>query len=109
MPEPITTPTREELIARCERASVLQEHWWDRDSAGAQRQVGELWALLRAGCDFRVATDPKSDNRTQWIEVSFMGFNHFEWRGINDSLDTETFYLPTDARLNERDGKDWYC
>ena len=51
--------TREELIAICEKATVPQSKWWDRDSAGAIQQMGMAWALLKAGCEFRVI---KEDN-----------------------------------------------
>ena len=100
--------TREELIALCEEASVLQERWYDRDSASAQQQVGELWALLRAGCDFRVRRSGDycvTNDKTVWVDVTFEGFNWFELR----EKSTDTFYVPTPERLAERAGRDWYC
>jgi len=54
--------TREELIALCEAALVPESEWRNRDSAGAQRQIGEAWALLRAGCPYRIL--PGTDDDT---------------------------------------------
>jgi hypothetical protein len=97
--------TRQHLIDLCERGVVPHEHWHNRDTAGAQRQLGEALALLRAGCDWRIADDPKSNERTLWVEITFHGFGYFDW---DDAPDTETFYIPTDKRLREVDGRDWY-
>lgn len=97
-------PTREELIELCDRGLVPQERWWDRDSAKAQRQLAECGALLRAGCDFRLATRPVSTDRTWWVEVEFKGFDWFEIH----LMSTELYYLPTAERLAERTGGDWY-
>jgi len=101
----MSEPSRDELIAICEAATVPQEHWNDRDSASAQRQVGEAWALLKAGCAFRV--DPSMDDfrgRTIWLEIKSEGFDHKEY----GELDISTFYLPSRQRLDEANGKDWY-
>ena len=45
---------REELVALCERARVPQDKWQNRDSERAQRQIGEAWVLLSAGCEFKI-------------------------------------------------------
>jgi hypothetical protein len=101
--------TREDLIAICERGFVPVDEWHDRDSAGAQRQLGEALALLRSGCDWWLASSPVTDDRTIWIEAEFPGFNAFEYgRSDRSTWDCETFYLPTAARLDERSGSDWY-
>jgi hypothetical protein len=102
------------LIALCERAAVPQEHWRNRDTAVAQRQVGEALMLLRAGCEFRILTgspDGKHYNRglvsnetTTWVEITHHGFDYFE----GGDVDEDTFYIPTEARLDAADGKDWY-
>lgn len=105
--EKVPDPSREELISLCERASIPQTSWWNRDSARAQRQVGELWALLRAGCDFRILHEVgglNSDGNTWWVEVEFEGFNFKE---MGEQLDTDSFYLPTEAKLARVNG-DWY-
>ena len=100
-------PSREDLIAICERASVPQERWRDRDSSGAQLQIGQAYALLKAGCEFRVLRGGtlNSDARTWWLEITWRGFAYFDWGGPEE---TETFYLPTAALLAEVDGRDWY-
>jgi len=109
---------RSELIAICERSFVPQDKWINRDSAMAQRQVGECLALLRAGCDFVIRTEETvkdghgclTDNETIWVDVYFHGFNWFE-NGYDDGedyRDDDTFYLPTPARLDKRAGEDWY-
>lgn len=97
--------TREHLIDLCERGIVPELEWNDRDSAGAQQQLGKAWALLKAGCEFRVASDPKSTADTLWIEVTCRGFGYFDWDG---EPDVERFYIPTDLRLRKRAGRDWY-
>ncbi len=104
-----TDYTRVELIAICQRAIVQQENWDNRDSAGAQRQVGEAWALLRAGCAFEICHTAGdtcvTDEETVWIEITFNGFGSFE----GGDADTETYYLPTPARLSRQKwGEDWY-
>lgn len=102
-----TDYTREELIKLCQRAIVPQDDWANRDSAGAQRKAGEAWTLLRAGCVFRVLTEGKycvTDDETIWIEIDFQGFDYFEG-GVTG---TETFYLPTPARLRKVKRGDWY-
>ena len=106
----MSDPTREELIALCERATEEpQSHWYDRDSASARMQVGQAWALLRAGCDFRVEHEPDdaptiSDANTWWVEITYEGFDYHE---IGERS-TDTFYIPTAKRLNERADGDWY-
>jgi len=100
--------TREELIAICEAASVPQSKWTNRDSYEAQFQVGECWALLRAGCEFHVhgaTDDPCSNANTIWVTTYGEGFAFFDYGGERDE---ELHYLPTRARLEKADGGDWY-
>jgi hypothetical protein len=99
----------ETLIALCERAVVPVGEWHDRDSASAQRQVGEALALLRAGAKWQESTDPKSNDRTIWIRIQFPGFNAFE-EGHDDenTWADELFYIPTAQRLDDTNGRDWY-
>jgi hypothetical protein len=104
-------PTRAALIDLCSRGVVDVTLWRDRDSADAQRQLGEVRALLAAGCAYTPASDPASDDRSIWIEVSFPGFNAFEsFEGPSDeaAFDTALFYIPTDERLRSSNGRDWY-
>ncbi|KUM34554.1 hypothetical protein [Arthrobacter sp. EpRS71] len=95
--------TRDELLAICEASFVPQQHWSNRDSASAQRQLGEAYALLKAGCEFWVGRD--TDSRTIWLTIEFEGFAHKDYDG---GLDTEHFYLPTRERLAGAQGTDWY-
>lgn len=99
--------TRESLIDICERAIVAEKDWLNRDSSSATRQLGELWALLKSDCKFKVVTSGswKTDDDTIVVEVQFSGFMSFE---IGEGHETETFYLPTEKRLKEANGKDWY-
>ena len=97
--------TREELIALCERGVVPVSQWFNRDSAGAQIQLGKALALLRAGAEFYTAGDPADTDQTIWISITYPGFAHFDWDG---EWEHDTFYIPTDARLRDRAGKDWY-
>lgn len=106
---------REELVALCEMAIVPIAQWHDRDSAGAQEQIGKAWALLRAGAEFKVrvrdrrlpeeATGCWTDDQTIWIDATWPGFRHFDWGGAPE---TDLFYIPTQKRLIERAGGDWY-
>ena len=100
--------TRDELVAICERAVVPHEQWSDRDTASAQEGVGKAWAFLRAGCDFHVITEGDicvTDDRTIWVEITHDNFGVIDWGGPQE---TETFYLPTSARLDATAGRDWY-
>ena len=88
-----------------------ERHWRNRDSSGAQKQVGELWAMLRADCTFKICVDNGfkgdpcvTDAENIWLEVKVKGFDYFEEGVISE----ETFYLPTGARLAATVGKDWY-
>lgn len=102
---------REDLLAICERSFVAHAAWSNRDTADAQRQLGECYALLRAGCDFTVLRGPmglhglETDDQTVWVEITWKGFAVFDYDG---DWDTETYYLPTVARLDLRNGGDWY-
>lgn len=98
--------TRDELIAICEQAISPQSTWHDRDSEGATRQLGECWALLKAGCDYRMSKEEPcvTDKYIIWIEIVSKGFDYFEIGELRE----DTFYLPTPTRLAARAGKDWY-
>lgn len=101
--------TRAELIAICEDAIRPEDVWSNRDSEMSQRKLGEVWALLRAGCGFRILSEEgprglNTDRKTIWIEIESKGFNYFEMSELNIGH----FYLPTPERLAERGDKDWY-
>lgn len=108
--------TREELISICEKSFVDESKWLNRDSAYSQTRLGEAYALLKCGCDFRVITNDNAtetekeclnlnDKNTIWIEISFCGFSTCDG---SDDKEMETFYLPTLKRLEEVNGNDWY-
>lgn len=101
----MTDLTTEHLIDLCERGVVPESEWRNRDSAEAQIQLGKALALLRAGCEWRVASTPKTTADTLWVEITYKGFAHFDWDG---GLETDTFYIPTDKRLRDTTGRDWY-
>lgn len=103
-----TDYTRSELIDLCEKAIVNIKNWSDRDSAEAQRQIGDGWALLKSGCPFTVLSEGNliTDNTTIWIEHRFTDFMGYECDCAENA--TETSYIPTQSRLDEAKGTDWY-
>ena len=100
--------TRKVLIELCKKAVVPHQRWSNRDASSAQRQVGELFMLLSANCPFEIITvgNWKTDKNTIVIEISFHGFSSFE--SGRKYLEKETFYLPTQKRLDESKDEDWY-
>jgi hypothetical protein len=112
---PAPTLTREELISICEAAIVPYEKWHNRDSPHSQERVGVCWALLRAGCEFRILTHPAhqgdgcvTDADTIWLEITHATFMSIECGRDEEPWEDETFYLPTRKRLADRAGRDWY-
>jgi hypothetical protein len=101
--------SREDLIDLCRDGIVPQSKWLNRDSAGAQRQLGEAWALLSAGCNYRVLREGRggldTNDRTIWLQIESEGFAYRDYDG---PLDSETYYIPTRKRLNDNLGSDWY-
>ncbi|ROZ88986.1 hypothetical protein [Gordonia sp. OPL2] len=106
-PKPPAELTREELIELCTDGVVPHEKWRDRDTAGAQIQLGQARALLAAGCKYHILVDGRlsSDNDTVWVEITWNGFGHFDYGGEPDD---KTFYIPQRRRLDRIDGGDWY-
>lgn len=102
-PRPASSPSREELISLCERGSVAESNWHDRDSAGAQTQLGKALFLLRAGCEFTFDNPPVS-HECWWLTFSVKGFNYFE---IGE-MDWDHAYIPTAEKLDKAAGNDWY-
>lgn len=106
---------REELMQLCLDGIVAEQYWSDRDSAKAMMQLGQAYALLKAGCNFDILrkspeTDPAksplvTDDKTIWISVQYKGFDYFE----ESVYSHDTFYIPTRARLNAAMvQRDWY-
>ncbi len=79
-----------------------ENKWSNRDSYYSQVNIGKAWALLKAGCDFKYEDEEKG---AHWIEIYSKGFSYFDLPGNEE---TETFYVPTEERLDEADGNDWY-
>ncbi len=99
--------TKEDLLLMCDRALVTQDKWSDRDSHSSQVKVGELRQLLLCGCEFKILIGVGScttDEDTIWIEVKSKGFQYFEV----GEWEEETYYLPTEKRLEENKDGDWY-
>lgn len=98
--------TREDLLKICEQAFVNTDLWHDRDSHYAQCKLGECYALLKDGCEFKVLTrgNLKTNKDTIWLEIKSTGFEWFE----GGNMKIETYYLPTQKRLDEVNGEDWY-
>ncbi|BBZ65801.1 hypothetical protein MINS_12300 [Mycolicibacterium insubricum] len=103
-----TTPsyTRSQLLTICRRASVPESKWHNRDSADAQRQLGEAYALLAAGCDYAIGA--RSTDRTIWVTIWSRGFDWFEDGPSDGNRDAGRYYLPTPERLRNANGSDWY-
>lgn len=110
--------TRKDLIEICEKAFVNEDKWEDRDTESSQCELGECYALLRAGCDFEVTYKDSdfrcvTDDSTIWLYVYSKGFSWFEFADETDE-DTRVYkerhhyYLPTLKRLEEVNGGDWY-
>lgn len=103
--------SREGLIAICEDAIAPEQWWFDRDSAAAHKQLGQCWAWLKAGCEFRIhdrtkdPDDMNTSDSTIRLTVCAEGFAFHDWGGERDE---ETFYIPTRAAITKAAGKDWY-
>lgn len=100
---------RQDLIKLCEDGVVAHKRWDDRYSAETQRQLGEVWALLKAGCDFEILHEKgglDTDADTVWVEITLTDFMGFEL-GVDNNA-KEHFYIPTRERLNKNKGMDWY-
>lgn len=103
------TYRRQDLIKLCEDGIVSCKKWGNRDTSDAQRQLGEAWALLKAGCDFEILQEKdglNTSDKTVWVKIRFTDFSGFENGYPNNAADI--FYLPTIARLTENKNSDWY-
>ncbi|MCK4527992.1 hypothetical protein KAW18_11540 [candidate division WOR-3 bacterium] len=102
-----TDYTRDELITLCERALVAKGKWMDRDTYDSQVGIATTWMLLKTGHDFIIMTDGScaTDDYTIWVRFyGICDFSSFEGGEANDEL----FYIPTQSRLDDADGYDWY-
>ena len=103
--------TREDLISICEKAIVPVSNWGNRDTPQSQLGVGQLWALLKAGCEFTVVYSEgeyiNTDSRMIWVRVLHPTFSSFEI-GSGADYNEELYYIPTAARIEACCGQDWY-
>ena len=95
--------TRKYLIEMCEKSIVPYEKWRNRDSYFSHVTIGTLLVCLRAGCKFRISHKGTcaTDERTIWVEIQY--YNGFKHKNV-----WEMCYLPTQKRLDEVNGEDWY-
>jgi hypothetical protein len=93
----------QQLIELCEHSIVSFAKWKNRDTPEAQQQLAICWGLLKAGCHIQL-TD--QDDHFINIMIAHPSFSSIE----SGSLDLEwsTFYIPTQSRLNQFSGADWY-
>jgi hypothetical protein len=103
--------TREMLIELCDAAIVPVGEWRNRDSPSAYEQLGLATILLKTGCQFYIHKNSTksgcfTDDDTIWLTIEWPSFDSFEY-GTKETQ-SQTFYIPTQKRLLERKGKDWY-
>jgi hypothetical protein len=75
-------------------------------------QLGQAYALLKAGCEFEINEESSNDKATH-IRVFYKGFGFFENcyeedENERDFMQKEFFYIPTKKALKEARGQDWY-
>lgn len=104
--------TREYLIDICEKAIVPVNKWGDRDTPRSMANVGITYVYLKAGCEFRILTkeigrrEPITDDSTICLEIKSPTFRSIEYG--NREGEWDHYYLPTNKRLQEAKGNDWY-
>ena len=124
---------RTDLITLCERAVVPCEKWNDRDSASAQDGLCEIFIRLNADIPYTYTVE---NENTIWIsfekpiqeEIDRLTKYHLCVDTVSDyrekvcsDPDDEMFepgyssidesfskYMPTQKRLDDVDGEDWY-
>ena len=92
---------RQTLIELCEKSTVHESKWGNRDSHSAQKNIGEAWALLRAGCEYEIY---EKNHKVYHLKIYSKGFMYFE--GGNTEVDF--YYIPTEKRINDSIDGDWY-
>jgi hypothetical protein len=107
--------SREKLIEICEKSIVPQEKWRSGLTPSAQENVGLCWGLLKAGCTFHLLVKPNkvgdfavTNERNIWLRIQWPSFLDIECGEDGDCSNDELFYLPTEKRLEENEGGDWY-
>lgn len=97
---------RERLIWTAEHGVVPVSQWRNRDTPGAQEQLSVALGLLRAGAPWRLSDSLRSTSQTIWIEIGRRTFSSIE--NGTDHLTWDLFYFPTEDRLLQAAGGDWY-
>lgn len=102
---PSTPPlTRDALLRLCEEATAVSiADWQGPHTRQVLGQVGRAWAMLRAGCLFRIQSPPRPGERTFVLELEMertpaAGESATRW---------ESYLLPTTLALAETNGGDW--
>lgn len=108
--------SRTHLISICERAIVNINEWESISTRTAQDQLAIAWMLLKAGCEFEILTEENSNidiahtnDKIIWISIKSYTSETLKskLRGVDEIMPRKTFYLPTEKRLYDREGKDW--
>jgi hypothetical protein len=110
----VTEYSREKLIEICEKSIVPWEKWSSCLTPPAQKKVGLCWNLLKAGCEFEILVKPKevgdlavTNERNIWLRIRWPSVVDVGMKK-GDCSNEELFYLPTEKRLIENEGGDWY-
>jgi hypothetical protein len=100
-------PTRQELISLCEQGIIPVEKWANNDTTAAQLQLGSCWLSLKAGCKFEIK------NIGIYLITLIVFYPIFCTNENGESLNSSelaegSFVIPTQRRLDEKKGEDWY-
>jgi hypothetical protein len=99
--------TRKRLIALCEQGIVQVDKWMDRDTPATQQQLGICWAYLKAGCNFTIISE---EEEFLYLTIFHPTFRTIESQhpGEPEELESTDFYIPTERKIKECKGRDWY-
>lgn len=124
---------RNELIELCKKSVVPFTKWHDRDSYSAQVNVNICYQLLKAGCKYKMEPDIAhgsywltfqsiTDRQRETANTFYLNIDSLDDYRTEFGYEDEMFdcnehvidmftyygYIPTQYRLNEADGNDWY-
>ena len=119
--------TRQDLIELCEWAVVPAYKWHNRDSYSAQVNIASIYEGLTAGLDYEITDTTDGTIWIKFTEVNKSKMKKARYLSIDDiddyKYDDEMFYsdgidftsgnykggyIPTEKRLEEAEGDDWY-
>jgi len=113
----------EKFYKHLEQCIVPRDKWSDRDSNSAQRNIGDIWRLLKSGHRFEIWSDYKDEARARLLSLDdffspentictnyiyiydIMTFSACEYDTKGEKI---TYYFPTPFGLKNAEGKDWY-